>query len=87
MLVQKFQKPCESGVILERLPPSWRSSMMVSISISIGTNDVWIPMVGLEEASCKACTAGFTCADTANSDRHQKGVDRFCSWAQLDDLL
>ena len=64
MIVWKLQKPCESDVTLERLPPSWRSILMVSISISIDTNDVWIPLVGLEEASCKACTAGFTCADT-----------------------
>ena len=67
----------------ERRPPSWRSCMMVSMSISIDTNNVWIPLVGLEtwqgnfisyEASGKASSAGYTCAYTANSDRHLKDM-------------
>ena len=31
-------------------------------------------VISTYEAPCGASTAGFTCADTANSDRNQKGV-------------
>ena len=57
--------------------------MMVWTSISIDTNNVWIPLVGLEtwqgnfisyEASGKASSAGYTCVDTKNSDRHPKDM-------------
>ena len=39
-----LQKPCYLDVLFERLPPSWRGSLMVSMPISVDTNDVRIPL-------------------------------------------
>ena len=47
---------------------------MVSISIRCST---WqYNAIIAYEALCAASAAGYTCIDTAHSDRHQKGVGR-----------
>ena len=67
-----FRSPYCPRTCRER--PSWRRSMMGSMSIRCST---WqCHCISAHEALCKASPAGHTCVVTANGDRHQKGGGR-----------
>ena len=68
MLVRILQKPCDSDVLFERLPPSWLCRKMGSMATCTDSNDVQLLLVGLEarqgnfigaNESCKASAARF----------------------------
>ena len=63
-----------SDLLFERLRPSQSSSVMYAMSIECSTRQY--QDINAYEALCKASAAGYTCVDTANSDRQQKRVGR-----------